>query len=190
MNQNTFLEEQLEYIYISEAFSDIMDKFKAPARLKDINSALKTKNTKNIMRSMSFIPTMKSSKIKRIASDRVEGFSKNYRDVSRKFSADIPLAAKEMGSVVIAYIYSARDILKKRGVDVGKINKALSQIKEPFYRKYEEELFSAAIMSLIVAALIYIIPQVIGVVIYGGVLLLAVIGSLIFIWIFKEVHGM
>jgi len=101
MEQNTFLEECLELIYIQEGFEDIVNKVKAPARLKSIGTVLKTKDPKLVRKALHFIPTLKLSVVKKIASKRIDNFDKNYKMVNRKITAKMPSEAKEAASITL-----------------------------------------------------------------------------------------
>ena len=78
MDQNTFLDECLEGIYIQESFDDIIQKFRVPSRLKSIESAIKTKKPSNIVRTLSFLPTLKIDTIKKIGRKRIKNFDKYW----------------------------------------------------------------------------------------------------------------
>lgn len=185
MEQNTFLEECLELIYIQESFEDIVNKVKAPARLKSIGTVLKTKDPKLVRKALHFIPTLKLSTTKKIASKRIENFDKNYKMVNRKITAKMPPEAKEAASITLGYVYSLRDKLKETGKDVSKLDKIIAQVKQPFYKKYEEELFAATLIGLIVGAVTYVItillPLVTGLIVSSMWLIIwATVGLLIF----------
>lgn len=162
MEQNTFLEECLDLIYIQEGFEDIVNKIKAPAKLKSIGVALKTKDPKLVRKALHFIPTLKLSTAKKIASKRIDSFDKNYKMINRKITAKMPSEAKEAASITLGYVYSLRDKLKETGKDVSKLDKIISQVKQPFYKKYEEELFAVALISVMLAALSFTITAIVG----------------------------
>lgn len=185
MEQNTFLEERLELIYIQETFEDIVNKVKAPARLKSIGTVLKTKDPKLIKKALHFIPTLKLSTTKKIASKRIENFDKNYKMVNRKITAKMPPEAKEAASITLGYVYSLRDKLKEAGKDVSKLDRILAQVKQPFYKKYEEELFAATLIGLIMGSVTYcihiILPLITGLVaVSGAFIVYATVGLVIF----------
>jgi len=185
MEQNTFLEECLELIYIQEAFEDIVNKVKAPARLKSIGTVLKTKDPKLVRKALHFIPTLKLSVAKKIASKRIDNFDKNYKMVNRKITAKMPSEAKEAASLVLGYVYSLRDKLKETGKDVSKLDKIIAQVKQPFYKKYEEEIFAATLIGLIVGSVTYcitvLLPLVTGLIVASGTLIVyATVGLVIF----------
>jgi hypothetical protein len=185
MVQDTFLEEQLENIYLQEDLKAIINKIKAPARLKSIDSAVKSKKASNIVRALRFLPVLRIDTIKRISVKRVKDFDKNYKTVDRKLSPDTPPDKREWISTAIALMDSARDELKRGGKDVRKIDKIISQVKRPFYEKYEEELFSATLMAALVGVFslvfVYVVPTVLSVVIWtaGAAMVVVMLGLFI-----------
>jgi len=186
MEQNTFLEEHLENIYLQEDLNDIIDKIKAPARLKSIRTAVGTKKSSVIVGILRrFLPVLKVDKIKKISVKRIKDFDRYYKTVDKNLSSNTPPDKREWISMSLTLMEVSRNELKKAGKDTKRVDRFISQVKRPFYEKYEEELFSATLLGALVGVFslvfLYIMPTIIGSIIWTSGAAITVVIVAIFI---------
>ena len=169
MDQNIVLENYLNYIYLHEDFNTVLKKMTTD-KLEIIKKAVLTRNIDTIKKALNFLPKLNIDQIKKLAEKRISGFKPEYIRVSKKMKK-IPTEVEPVVSTTLAVLNCVTNELKKKGMDVSKITKAIKD-RETFFTKHSEEMFAGSILSVLIALIISVI---IGVILLSKAVLFSII---------------
>jgi hypothetical protein len=120
MTNSSFLDEQLQYIYLSENIEKSIEKID----MDKLKMAIKSKNIKKAFTALKSVPDLDIKSIKNVAEKRVRNFKKYYME-AESAAENSPEDVKETVSTFYATMRSIGENASEAGKAFGKLAEKL-----------------------------------------------------------------
>lgn len=126
------LKEHIAYIYLQEDLKNVVKRLADKAKMKVIQSAVKTKDPSKFMKAIAFLPKVSADSLYRVARRRIPGFDSEYNLVYKKLKNKVPEDAAKLH--VTSFVLAKRliKIAKDKGQDTSKVDPKMNEWSKTF----------------------------------------------------------